>query len=141
MPARKSRFALAVTSAFLVALAAGCASINTRWDSCEKNAGTFIQLADCTMEAVLADARQTSQPALRMRSEARAKAYSQKAEDLMEKVGTGRMGDAQARVVLRHALDELLDHERDERLTPLRQPQRTGVTCSPVGNSVSCTSN
>ena len=122
-------------------LATGCVSINSRWDSCEKNAGTFIQLADCTVEAVQADARETSSPALRMLSESRAKAYALKAEDLMERVGTGRMPDPEARVVLRRALDGLLDQERDERLTPLRQPQRTGVTCSPAGNSVSCTAN
>ena len=122
-------------------LATGCVSINSRWDSCEKNAGTFIQLADCTVEAVQADARETSSPALRMRSESRAKAYALKAEGIMERVGTGRMPDPEARVVLRRALDELLDQERDERLTPLRQPQRTGVTCSPAGNSVSCTAN
>lgn len=132
---------LLIVSIAAASMAAGCVSINTRWDTCEKNAGTFIQLADCTLESVQADARETSTPALRMRSEARAKAYGQKAEELMERVGTGRMPDAEARVLLRRALDELMDQERDERLSPLRPPQRTGVTCSPVGNSVSCTAN
>ena len=124
-----------------VALASGCVSVNSRWDACERNAGTFVQLADCTIEAVQADARATSTPTLRMRSDARAKAYTQKAEELMERVGTGRLPDPDARTQLRRALDDLMDHERDERLAPLRQPQRTGVTCSPVGNSVACTAN
>jgi hypothetical protein len=132
---------LIVVSIAAASMAAGCASINTRWDACEKNAGTFVQLADCTLEAVQADARETSTPTLRMRSETRAKAYAQKAEELMEKVGTGRMPDPEARVLLRRALDELMDQERDERLSPLRPPQRTGVTCSPSGNTVSCTAN
>ena len=123
------------------ALAAGCVSINSRWDDCGKVAATFVQLADCTVESVKAEAARTSQPTLRMRSEMRAKLYAQRAEDLMEKVGTGRMPDPEARAELRHALDQLLDEERDDRLTPIRQPQRTGVTCSPVGNSVSCTAN
>ena len=130
-----------IGSIVAASMAAGCASINTRWDACEKSAATFIQLADCTLEAVQADARQTSTPALRMRSEARAKLYGQKAEELMESVGTGRMPDTEARLLLRRALDELMDQERDERLSPLRPPQRTGVTCSPVGNTVSCTAN
>ena len=125
----------------LAAVAAGCASINARWEGCEKNASTFVQLADCTVEAVQADASSATSPVLRMRSENRAKRYAQKAEDLMEKVGTGRIPDPQARLELKRALDELLDEERDDRLQPIRQPQRTGVTCSPVGNSVSCTAN
>lgn len=131
----------AVLAALLVVGVAGCASINTRWDSCEKSAATFVQLADCTVEAVQADAARATSPTLRMRSEARAKRYSQKAEDLMEQVGTGRIKDAEARIVLRIALDELMDEERDDRLAPVRTPQRTGVTCSPVGNTVSCTAN
>ena len=125
----------------LAAVTAGCASINARWEGCEKNASTFVQLADCTVEAVQADASSASSPVLRMRSENRAKRYAQKAEDLMEKVGTGRIPDPHARLELKRALDELLDEERDDRLQPIRQPQRTGVTCSPVGNSVSCTAN
>ena len=125
----------------LAAVAAGCASINARWEGCEKSASTFVQLADCTVEAVQADASSATSPVLRMRSENRAKRYAQKAEGLMEMVGTGRIPDPQARLELKRALDELLDEERDDRLQPIRQPQRTGVTCSPVGNSVSCTAN
>ncbi len=128
--------------ALLVALlAGGCASLNTRWDDCEKASGTFVDLADCTVRGVHADAGRWVQPALRMNSEARAKRYSLKAEDLIEKVGTGRMADADARAELRQALNQLLDEERDDRLSPLRQPQKSGITCSPAGNSVSCTAN
>jgi len=130
--------ALAVAAA---GIGAGCVSINTRWNECEKGAGTFIQLADCTVEAVNADAARSGQSTLRMRSDLRAKRYAQKAEDLMEKVGTGRLPDAEARAELRRALDELMDEERDERLAPIRQPARSGITCSPVGNSVACTPN
>ena len=136
---RKRVFVASIVLAGLTA--AGCVSMNSRWDDCEKGAATFVQIADCTLDAVNADAGRASQPTLRMRSEARAKRYAQKAEDLMEKVGTGRLPDPEARAELRRALDELMDEERDDRLTPIRQPQKTGVTCSPVGNSVSCTAN
>ncbi len=132
------------TLALIVAaagMAAGCASINTRWNECEKGAGTFIQLADCTVESVNADAGRSGQATSRMRSDLRAKRYAQIAEDLMEKVGTGRLPEAEARLVLRRALDELMDEERDERLMPIRQPARSGVICSPVGTGVSCTTN
>ena len=126
---------------FAAGFAGGCASINTRWDACEKGAGTFVQLADCTVESVNADAGRTGLATLRMKSELRAKRYAKKAEELMEQVGTGRMPDAEARIVLRRALDELMDEERDDRLTPVRQPERSGVTCVPVGNTVSCIPN
>jgi hypothetical protein len=122
-------------------LLGGCVTMNARWDACEKNAGTFVQVAECTVKAVQADAAGAIQPTLRMRSEARAKRYSVKADELSEKVATGRMAEQDARIELRQALDQLLDEERDDRLSPLRQPQRTGVTCSPVGTSVSCTPN
>ena len=122
-------------------LAAGCASINSRWDACERAASTFVQVADCTIEAVKADAGSASQPTLRMRSDIRAQHYVQKAEELIENVGTGRMPDPEARALLRRALDELMDEERDDRLAPFRLPARTGVTCSPVGTRVACTPN
>jgi hypothetical protein len=115
--------------------------MSTAWEICDKTGGTFVQVADCSVRAVQADAARWAQPTLRMRSEARAKRYAAKAEDLMEKVGTGRVTDADARVELRQALNQLLDEERDDRLSPLRQPQKTGVTCSPAGGSVSCTAN
>ena len=118
----------------------GCAAIDTRWDACQAGA-TFVQVADCTVQAVQGDASHWAQPAMRMRSEARAKRYTTKAEELMEKVATGRLHDADARVELRRALDELQDEERDDRLSPIRQPQKSGMTCSPVGTSVSCTPN
>ena len=102
---RKQLFKVSIILAGLAT--AGCASMNSRWDDCEKGAGTFVQVADCTVEAVNADAVRASQPTLRMRSEARAKRYAQKAEDLMEKVGTGRLPDPEARAELRRALDEL----------------------------------
>ena len=147
MPVRETKMSVlksvsgAVSDHAAAAIAAGCTSINYRWDDCEKGASTFVQVADCTIEAVKADAGRASQPTLRMRSEQRAKQYIEKAEDLMEKVGTGRMPDQEARAELRHALDELMDSERDDRLNPIRQPPRMGVTCSPVGNTVSCTQN
>ena len=120
---------------------AACATLDSRWDTCEKAHGTFVQIADCSLRAVQADASRWSQPTLRMRSEARAKRYAAKAEDLIEKVGTGRMHDADARVELRQAYEQLQDEERDDRLSPIRQPQRSGMTCSPAGTSVSCTPN
>lgn len=132
---------MTITVLAAAGIAGGCASINSRWDDCEKGASTFVQVADCTIDAVKADAGRASQPTLRMRSDLRAKKYIEKAEDLMEKVGTGRMADQEARAELRHALDELMDAERDDRLTPIRQPPRMGVTCSPVGTGVSCTQN
>ena len=119
----------------------GCASIDTRWDSCQVPGAPFVQVADCTLQAVRADASGWAQPTLRMRSEARAKRYAAKAEELMEAVATGRMSVPDARVELRRALDELQDQERDDRLSPLRQPQKSGITCSPAGTSVSCTPN
>lgn len=133
----KASLTLVVASVFV----GGCATINARWEACEKNASTFVQVAECTSKAVQADASGAVQPTLRMRSEARAKRYAIKADELSEKVATGRLADQEARVELRQALDQLLDEERDDRLSPLRQPQRTGVTCSPVGTSVSCTPN
>jgi hypothetical protein len=120
---------------------AGCATIDTRWDTCQKAGATFVQVAECTVQGVDADASRWAQPTLRMRSEARAKRFAIKADDLMEKVATGRLHDADARVELRRALDELQDEERDDRLSPIRQPQKSGMTCSPVGTSVSCTPN
>ena len=119
----------------------GCASIDTRWDTCQVPGAPFVQVAECTVQGVDADASRWAQPTLRMRSEARAKRYAVKAEELMEKVATGRMHDADARVELRRALDELQDEERDDRLSPIRQPQKSGMTCSPAGTSVSCTPN
>lgn len=124
-----------------IVLVGGCATMNARWDACEKNAGTFVQIAECTAKAVQADSASAVQPTLRMRSEARAKRYSVKADALSEQVATGRLAESEARAELRQALDELLDAERDDRLSPLRLPQRTGLTCSPVGTSVSCTPN
>ena len=124
-----------------IVLVGGCATMNARWDACEKNAGTFGQIAECTVKAVQADSASAVQPTLRMRSEARAKRYSVKADELSEQVATGRLAESEARAELRQALDELLDEERDDRLSLLRQPQRTGLTCSPVGTSVSCTPN
>jgi hypothetical protein len=121
--------------------AGGCATVDGRWDFCEKAGGPFVQVADCTVKAVQADASRWVQPTLRMRSEARAKRYATKAEDLMEKVAAGRLADPDARTELRQALDQLRDEERDDRLTPIRQPPKSGVTCSPVGTSVSCTPN
>jgi hypothetical protein len=126
---------------FTALLATSCASLETRWDSCEKGRTTFVEVADCTSKAVQEDASRWAQPTLRMRSEARAKRYATKVEDLIEKVATGRMSDADARAELRQDLNQLLDEERDDRLTPVRQPQKTGVTCSPSGGSVSCTAN
>ncbi len=131
----------AILASIALVMAGGCVSMNARWDDCEKNATTFVQVSDCTIQAVQADASRASQPTLRMRSETRAKLYAQKAEDLMEKVSAGRMHDADARVELRRALDDLMDQERDDRLSPLRQPQKSGITCSPTGSSVSCTAN
>ncbi len=119
----------------------GCATIDARWDACQKPAATFVQVADCTTQAVHADAARWAQPILRMRSEARAKRFAAKSDALMEEVAAGRMHDADARVELRRALDELQDEERDDRLSPLRQPQKSGITCSPAGTSVSCTPN
>lgn len=119
----------------------GCATMDARWAACDKSAGTFVALADCTAKAVQTDASRWAQPTLRMRSEARAKRFAMKADDLIEKVGTGRTPDADARAELRTALDQLTDEERDDRLSPMRQPQKTGITCSPAGNSVSCTAN
>lgn len=119
----------------------GCATMDARWATCDKSAGTFVTLADCTAKAVQADASRWTQPTLRMRSEARAKRFAMKADDLVEKVGSGRTPDADARAELRTALDQLADEERDDRLTPMRQPQKTSITCSPAGNSVSCTAN
>src|SRR4051812_7638805 len=97
-------------------LMAGCASMDARWSACEKSGGTFVELADCTARSIQADSAKWAQPLLRMRSEARAKRFSAKAEDLIEKVGTGRMADPDARVELRQALDQLIDEERDDRL-------------------------
>jgi hypothetical protein len=126
----------------LAALAlGGCATIDARWDACQTPGAPFVQVAECTLQAVRADASRWAQPAMRMRSEARAKRYAAKAEELMEAVATGRMSDPDARVALRSALDELQDEERDDRLSPLRQPQKSGITCSPAGTSVSCTPN
>ena len=125
----------------MLAALAGCATIDSRWDTCQKTGATFVQVAECTVQGVDADAARWAQPTLRMRSEARAKRFALKADDLMEKVATGRMHDADARVELRRALDELQDEERDDRLSPIRQPQRSGMTCSPAGTSVSCTPN
>jgi len=128
--------------AAIAALAlSACATLDSRWDSCEKAHGTFVQIADCTLQAVQADASRWAQPTLRMRSESRAKRFAAKAEDLIEKVGTGRVHDADARVELRQAYEQLQDEERDDRLSPIRQPQKSGMTCSPAGNSVSCTPN
>lgn len=121
--------------------AGGCATMNARWDACEKSAATFVAIAECTVRAVQADASRSLQPTLRMRSEARAKRYAMKSDELSEKVATGAMEDDDARVELRQALDQLLDEERDDRLSPLRQPQKTGITCSPVTGGVSCTPN
>ena len=119
----------------------GCATIDARWDTCQVPGAPFVQVADCTLQAVRADASRWTQPTLRMRSEARAKRYAAKAEELMEAMGTGRMSEPDARFELRRALDELQDEERDDRLSPLRQPQRSGMTCSPAGTSVSCAPN
>lgn len=122
-------------------LLGACASLNRTWDQCEKANPNFIQLADCTIQEVHGEVGRTIQPVLRLRSESRAKRYSVKAEELIEKVGTGQVQDQDARVELRRALDDLLDEERDDRLSPLRQPAKTGITCSPAGTSVSCTAN
>ncbi len=130
-----------VTLTLCAAVLAGCVSMNARWDACEKSAATFVKVADCTISAVNSEAARTSQPGLRLRSEARAKSYARRAEDLMEQVATGRMADSDARAALRQALDQLFDEERDERLAPLRRSPSSGVTCSPVANSVSCTPN
>ena len=119
----------------------GCATIDARWDTCQVPGAPFVQVADCTLQAVRADASRWTQPTLRMRSEARAKRYAAKAEELMEAMATGGMHDSDARVELRRALDELQDEERDDRLSPLRQPQKSGITCSPAGTSVSCAPN
>ena len=135
------RIAMKTLAPVTLAVLAGCATLDSRWDTCEKANATFVQVADCTIQAVQADASRWAQPTLRMRSEARAKRYAAKAEDLMEKVGTGRVRDADARLQLRQAYEQLQDEERDDRLSPIRQPQRSGMTCSPAGTSVSCTPN
>ena len=58
--------------AMLAALAAllplGCATMDARWDTCEKRTATFVELADCTIKAVHSDAARWSQDTLRMRS-------------------------------------------------------------------------
>ena len=118
----------------------GCATTDARWDSCEKGAKTFVELADCSTRAVHADTARWSQPALRMRSEARAKRYALTADDLIEKVGTGRLSEAEGRAELERAMHDLLDVERDDRLVLPRQAPKS-MTCSPVGTSVSCTQN
>lgn len=128
-------------AALIAAIAvAGCAAIDSRWDECEKGASSFVQMADCTTRTVQADAARSSNPLQRTRSEARAQRFAQITEDLSERVGAGRLADADARLVLRRVLDELLDAERDDRLSPIRQAPRT-MTCSPSGGSVSCTQN
>lgn len=124
-----------------LALLGGCATFDTRWDTCEKAGGPFVAVADCTVRGLQGDASRWSQPALRARSETRARRYALKAEELMQNVASGRTADADARLALRRAYEQVLDEERDDRLTPLRQPQKTGVTCSPAGGSVSCTAN
>ena len=125
-----------------ILFASGCATLDNRWDACEKANGTFVQVADCTIKAVDADAARWAQQTMRMRSEARAKRFSMRAEELIEKVGTGQMHDADARSELRRLHEELQDEERDDRLSPIRQPARSpGVTCSPAGTGVSCTQN
>lgn len=136
-----ARFLAGAAKLALLALGLhGCAVIDTRWDECEKGAGTFVAMAECTAREVQSDAARSSLPALRARSEARAQRYSQIVEELSEKVATGRIAEGEARIVLRHVLNDLLDAERDDRLTPLRQAPKT-MTCSPSGGSVSCTQN
>lgn len=121
----------------------GCGKmIDTRFEECAKGAPSFVALADCQSRTVRDDAAAIGNVAQKARSEARAQRFSQLADDLGERVAVGRLPEATARVVLQRALDELLDAERDDRLTPIRQPSR-GVTCSPVGvgGGVSCTQN
>ena len=44
----------AMLAVMAVLLQSGCATIDSRWDTCERGAGTFVQLADCTLRAVQA---------------------------------------------------------------------------------------
>jgi len=139
--------ACASRAAALAALAAalalhGCGAIDTRFDECESGAPTFVSMADCQVRTVKDDAARINNLAQRARSEARAQKFAQLAEQLGERVATGRMPDQQARIVLHRALEELLDAERDDRFGPVRQ-QPKSVTCSPVGpgGGVSCTPN
>lgn len=39
----------AILASIALILSGGCASINARWDMCEKNATTFVQVSDCTI--------------------------------------------------------------------------------------------
>lgn len=121
----------------------GCGKmVDTRFEECEKGAPSFVAMADCQARTVRDDAAGIGNVAQKARSEARAQRFSQVAEDLSERVAVGRMPEAQARVILHRALEELLDAERDDRLAPVRQQPRS-VTCSPVGvgGGVSCTQN
>lgn len=120
----------------------GCVAVDTRWDACETGAPTFVAMADCTNRTVQEDAQNTENPVLRARSQARAQRFSGIADELGEKVATGRLPEPEARVILKQVLNELRDAERDDRLTPLRPQQKT-MTCSPTGpgGGVSCTAN
>ena len=133
----KALLPLALLPAFLAAmLAGGCANINAQWVNCERNSSTFEQLADCTTDSLQASVSERT----RERAEARARRYSLAADQLIEKLRTGILGEADARTELHRALDEMLDEERDERLTPLRAPPKS-ITCSPTSAGVSCTGN
>ena len=77
------------------------AAVAHRSGSCLDGRGSVVQVAECTLKAVDADAARWAQPTMRMRSEARAKRFSMRAEELIEKVGTGQMHDADARSELR----------------------------------------
>lgn len=120
----------------------GCGAIDTRWDECDKGAPTFVSMADCTSRTVQEDAARPSNPAQRARSQARAQRFSQISEELSEKVATGRIAEAEARLIYRRVLEDLLDAERDDRLAPIRQQPKT-MTCSPTGagGGVICSPN
>jgi hypothetical protein len=139
MHGRALRSVVAAVAAFALH---GCGAIDTRFDECEKGAPTFVSMADCQARTVKDDAARVNNTAQRARSEARSQKFSQIAEELSERVATGRMPEDQARVVLHRVLEDLLDAERDDRLAPIRQ-QPKSVTCSPVGpgGGVSCTPN
>ncbi len=136
------RAALACSVIVAAASLQGCGAIDTRWDECDKGAPTFVAMADCTNRTVQEDATRSSNPAQRARSQARAQRFAQISEELSEKVATGRLAETEARLIHRKVLENLLDAERDDRLSPIRQQPKT-MTCSPTGpaGGVVCSPN
>ena len=85
-----------------------CATVVSYQNNCEKTTSNFEGLVACTKESILKDPR----PA--MQADARVKLYLLKADQLVDRVKTGRLSEVDARVDLQQSGRERHVQGRDQ---------------------------